>query len=208
MENVMLANISQDPADRQASAKVFRNSFKLLSLIAFPIFCFFLFAHREFYAVIFEHRYDASIPVFITSLLMIPLRITHYGVILQAYGKANQLLFGSVIDIMLSLLLMLVLYPILGTIGIMLALVISTYLQVIYYLFVSARILQVTLVQLIPFKYLAILLLVLLAFFYGLSFVKPLLTDLAYLVLLFSIASAIVLVALYRYFSNRKTEST
>lgn len=204
VENIMLGNISRDLNDKKAALKIFRESFRLLSLVAFPIFCFFLFAHQEFYAVVFEHKYDDSIPVFIISLFIIPLRITHYGVILQCYGKGQHLLIGSVIDILLSLLLMLLFYPLFNTVGIMLALVISTYLQVIYYLFESAKLLGVKLYRLVPLKYLGGLMASLLAIFFALSFLRPMLMPLTYLIILFAVASLFVLAGLFRYFFRNK----
>lgn len=204
MENVMLANISRHIEDKKNALSVFRESFKILSLIAFPVFSFFLFAHKEFYGIIFQHKYDASIAVFVVSLFLIPLRITHYGVILMCYGKGKQLLIGSIADILLALLLMLVLYPFFGTLGVMLALVISTYLQVIYYLIVSSRILNVKAHQLVPINYLLTLMAVLMILFYGLSFTREWMSEMGYLLLLFAAASIIVCAGLFHYFRKKQ----
>jgi O-antigen/teichoic acid export membrane protein len=204
MENLMLTHISQDLNNKQAALSVFRESFKLLALIAFPVFCFFLFAHQEFYALVFQNKYDASIPVFVISLLLIPLRITHYGVILQCYGKGRQLLLGSVADLIISLLLMLVLYPLFNTAGIMLALVLSTYLQILYYLFESASILEVKIHQLVPFRYLGILLGSCLIIFYLLSLLRSYISSLPYLVMMLLAATVFIVPAVFRYFAKRK----
>jgi peptidoglycan biosynthesis protein MviN/MurJ (putative lipid II flippase) len=76
------------------------------------------------------------------------------GVLLQSYGQSKKIAFGSLMDIMVSLLLMYLLYPLTGTIGIALAIVISTYLQAGYYLWESARMMQLSIAELVPVKYL------------------------------------------------------
>ena len=68
---------------------------------------------------------------------------------------------GSVIDICLSMILMLVLYPVMGTKGIALAVVIATWCQVIYYLWQSAKVMKVSFLNLLPIGYLLINFLVL-----------------------------------------------
>jgi len=205
MENVMLTNIADNPGDKTHSRNIFRESFKLLSLISFPIFFFLLFSHQEAYSIIFNNKYNESIPVFLISIFIIPLRISHYGVLLQSYGQAGKLALGSAMDICLSLLLMVVLYPWLGTRGIVLALVISTYLQVLYYLILSAKIMDTTLWQLIPLRYLTILFGALGSFYLLVSLsLKGNVSSLFFLLSMLGITTIIIAPSLYKYFSSRK----
>lgn len=200
IENVMLSNISEDVSNRTEAKNIFRESFKMLSLITFPVFFFFLFCHTETYRFLFDGRYDASIPVFLVSIFILPLRITHYGVILQCYGRAGKLLFGSVADILVSLVLMFILYPTLGPRGVVLALVLSTYLQVLYYLFQSAKAIEMKITDLVPLAYLAKLFIALGAFYFLLSLGKNYVNPLVYLGGMFLLSTIIVLAGLYRYF--------
>lgn len=182
MENIMLTNISADILNRQAAKNIFRESFKILSLIAFPLFFFLLSMHEEGFAIIFKNKYNASLPVFLVSIFIIPVRITHYGVILQCYGQSQKIVAGSLMDIVLSLLLMLILYPLLGTPGVALAIVISTYLQAAYYLWQSAKLMQVSIAALLPVNFLLKLFVSLAAGYGLLYFVKDFLIDMTALV--------------------------
>lgn len=200
VENVMLSGISSDTSNKKAAVGIFRESFKMLSLISFPVFFFFLFGHAEVYAFLFDGKYDASIPVFLVSIFILPLRITHYGVILQCYGRANKLLYGSVADIIISLSLMFILYPVFQTKGVVLALVISTYLQVIYYLIQSAKLVQKKVSDLVPFAYLLKLFISLAVCYLLMSLSRQYLHPNVYLAGLFIISTIVVFIGLYKYF--------
>lgn len=151
--SIMLAQISRNIANRQSAKEIFRESFKILSLISFPLFFFFLISHNEIFYLFFENKYDPSIPVFLVYILLIPIRINHYGVILQCYGKTRHILYGTILDIIIALILMWFLYPLFGTSGVAAAIVISTYIQVIYYLIHSAKTLNSSIRSLIPSTY-------------------------------------------------------
>ena len=169
VEYGLLTNISAHIYDRIQAKKLYRESFKILSLIAFPLFFFLLTMHAEAFSLLFNNKYNASVPIFLITIFIIPLRITHYGVILQCYGQSKKVTFGSVADITLSLLLMLLLYPIFGTAGIALAIVLSTYAQAAYYLWQTSLLMQLKISQLIPVTYL-LKLFFSLAAFYGLFY--------------------------------------
>lgn len=204
VESLMLTNISRNLPNKTDARIIFGESFKLLSLISFPIFFFFLFTHQETYAIIFDNKYNSSIPVFVITLFIIPLRISHYGVILQSYGKANKLALGSAIDFVLSLTLMFALFPVLGTKGVMLAIVLSTYLQVVYYLYESAKTLDITVWELLPFKYLGKLFASVGAGYLVLSSIRRFLTPTQFFVTMIVVTAAVVCVALYMYYSGFK----
>lgn len=172
IENIMLTNMSADILNKQAAKNIFKESFKILSIIAFPLFFFLLTMHSEAFDIIFKNKYNASIPVFLISIFIIPIRITHYGVILQCYGQSKKITFGALMDIGLSLLLMFILYPLMGTRGVALAIVISTYLQAGYYLWQSAVIMQVKINVLIPYSFLLKLLMGLAVVYGMLYYVK------------------------------------
>lgn len=203
MENVMLSNISGDLSNKAEAKNIFRESFKVLSLVAFPVFFFFMFTHEEAYSFIFNDKYNASIPVFLISIFIIPLRITHYGVILQCYGKAHKLVLGSIMDILISLGLMFALYPSMGTRGVVLALVISTYLQVSYYLFHSAKTLGMKITDLVPVAYLLKLFILLGCGYFLLGFTRNYMSPLFYLGSMFIISACTVMAGLYWYFFVR-----
>lgn len=204
MEQVMLANISSNISNREAARHTFKESFKILSVIAFPLFFFLLIMHTEAFAVIFNNKYNASIPVFLVSIFIIPVRITHYGVILQCYGQSNKILFGSIADIILSLLLMFILYPLLGMAGVALAIVVSTYLQAIYYLWQSRRLLKVKWGELVPGLFLLKLLIALALAYAVLYYVKDSFSNLVSLIGMFVITAIIIVTGLARYWKKEQ----
>lgn len=204
MENIMLTGISADLFNKEAARNVFREGFRILSMIAFPLFFFLLVMHSELFELIFDNKYNASIPVFLVYLLLIPVRINHYGVLLQSYGQSKKIAFGSLMDIMVSLLLMYLLYPLTGTIGIALAIVISTYLQAGYYLWESARMMQLSIAELVPVKYLLKWLLAL-ALLYGLLYIlKDQFSSYVSLPLVFAITLLIIVCRLVLYWRTER----
>src|SRR5205085_1074221 len=64
----------------------------------------------------------------------------------------NKIMAGSILDICVAIILMLLLYPFLGTRGIALAIVLATYCQALYYLWQSAKVLHTNILSLIPVK--------------------------------------------------------
>jgi O-antigen/teichoic acid export membrane protein len=150
--SIMLVEIATKISNKNEVVKIFRESFLLLACIVFPLFWFLLFYRNELFYVAFGNKYDASIPIFLITLLIIPLRINHYGAILQCYNKSNTILKGSILDILIALALMPILYFFFGVIGVALSIVISTYFQCFYYINHSAKVLQIPVFQLVPIK--------------------------------------------------------
>ena len=135
------------------------------------------------------------------------MRITHYGVILQCYGQSRKIAFGSVVDILLSLLLMFILYPLFGTPGVALAIVISTYLQAFYYTWESARLMEVTIMELVPTGFLLTLGSTLAALYGLLYYLKHFFSDAAALTLVFFITFLIIVTGLLWYWKRNHPEA-
>jgi O-antigen/teichoic acid export membrane protein len=152
METVLLRNISANLQNQIFVVKNFKQSIKILSSIAIPVFFCFLVIYKEVFAIVFNNNYNASTSIFFIYIFLIPLRVTHYGVILQSYGKAYLISVGALLDIIFSLCLMFLLYPKFGTVGVAFSLVISTYLQALFYIWHSARVLEIKIFNLIPIK--------------------------------------------------------
>ena len=135
---------------------LFRESFNMLSTIVFPLFFFFFFFRQEIFSLVFKDKYNASVPIFAISIFILPLRINNYSVILQCFSQGKKIMMGSLIDIVIALILMIALYPFMGSRGIVLSIVISTYCQVFYYLWHSAAILKIPVSRLLPVRNLAV----------------------------------------------------
>jgi O-antigen/teichoic acid export membrane protein len=165
----MLIEFSANLQFKTKILALFKESFSMLSSIVFPLFFFLFFFREEIFSFVFKNKYNDSVPIFAISIFILPLRINNYSVILQCFSQGKKVMLGSLIDIIIAFTLMLILYPIMGSRGIVLSIVISTYCQVMYYLWHSAKILQIKIYQLLPVqklvaKFLILLILYLIAF--------------------------------------------
>lgn len=148
--NFLLIEISQNTQLISKIIKLYRESFNILSIIVFPLFFFLFFFRTELFSLAFDDKYNASLPIFVISIFIIPMRINNYSVILQCFAQGKKVLWGSILDIVIAMSFMLILYPTMGTRGIALSIVISTFCQAIYYLWHSAKTLKIPLFQLVP----------------------------------------------------------
>lgn len=154
--SLMLIEFSADISMTSKIQALFKESANMLSTIVFPLFFFLFFFRDEIFSFVFRNKYNASLPIFAISIFILPLRINNYSVILQCFSKGKKIMMGSLIDIIIALILMVSLYPFMGSRGIALSIVISTYCQVIYYLWHSASLLNISIPELLPFQKLAI----------------------------------------------------
>lgn len=193
---IALLEISQSLQNTGKILSVFRQCFVLLSNIVFPLFFFLLFFNKELFSTIFINKYDLSLPIFIISICILPVRINNYTVILQCYEKGNKIITGSILDISLAFILMLIMYPFLGTRGIALAVVIATYVQAFYYLYESSKVLKTPVVELIPIKDLGIRFLLAAAIYFLLSLIIQNVTPVTKIIIAGGVTVIIMLIAL------------
>lgn len=139
--------------DRKEQIGIMNNMGMILSQVVYPIFFFFLFFSEEFIVFFLSEKYVASIPIFICSLMVLPLRAFNYTGLLKRYGKGSIINKGAILDIVVALLVMYPLYVLLGLKGVALSFVISTYIESTYYLHHTARLLGVKILDIIPLKY-------------------------------------------------------
>lgn len=154
--SLMMVQMTRRMEISESVVPVFRENFLLLSTIIFPVFFFLFFFSEPVFLLFFGPQYIDSVPIFTITILILPLRINNYGSILQVIGKGKLVTQGSIIDLILCIVLVFILYPILGMRGAALAMVLSTLIQISYYLWNGMRLLKTTLTALIPFKTLLI----------------------------------------------------
>lgn len=124
----------------------------LLGQLVFPLFCFLLFFRRELFGVVFAHRYDAAVPLFVVASLVVPLRAYNFTPLLHHKKQGRIIITGALLDLGLAVGLMYPLYRWLGLAGVALSFVISSYWQANYYLGHSARLLGVPRVSMLPWR--------------------------------------------------------
>jgi O-antigen/teichoic acid export membrane protein len=131
--------------------QLINQSAKILSAIIFPLFFFFVFYRYQLFTVLLSDKYLPSVPIFLISSLAIPVRAYGFTTVLQNKHKGSIINAGAVMDLLLACILMYPLYELMGLPGVALSFVITTYLQAGFYLYHTARILKVSVLQLIPF---------------------------------------------------------
>lgn len=124
---------------------------RVLSSIVFPVFFFLIFFRQELFHILFLDKYNEAIPVFLVSLLVLPLRAYSFTTVLQRWHKGNIINAGAIADIILACALIYPLYRWMGLPGVALSFVISTYLQASFYLIYSARLLKTSPLNLVPY---------------------------------------------------------
>ena len=205
--NLLMVEVSKKDAPTDKIVFAFQQNFKLLSIIVFPVFYFLLFNATQLFAIIFHHKYDDSIPVFIISLFVLPIRINNYGALLQSFQKANKVMFGSMIDIVLVVILMFFLYPYYGTKGVAAAVVMGTYLQIVYYLIVSSKTIGVSIAKMVPYKDLVLRFIALFAIYFLITKIPMVSNGLSQLIIQGLISILIIIVGLIKFNSTNLTSS-
>lgn len=125
---------------------------QLLGRLVFPLFFFLVFFRAELFGVVFRHRYDAAVPLFLLASLVIPLRAYNFTALLQHKGQGRTITTGAILDLLLALGLMYPLYRWLGLGGVALAFVVSTWGQAAFYLGHTAHLLKVRWSALLPWR--------------------------------------------------------
>jgi O-antigen/teichoic acid export membrane protein len=146
---LQLATTGQTDAKKNAPALLCKSG-RLLSCVVFPVFFFLLVFNTEVVRLLYSARYDEAIPVFTISLLVLPVRAYNFTSILQQQHKGSTINKGAIGEVVIALLLMYPLYLVMGIKGLAFSFVLSTYLQAIYYLHASAKMLEVSMLRLIP----------------------------------------------------------
>jgi O-antigen/teichoic acid export membrane protein len=144
-----LMQLSADKAE-DAPVVVVNKTARILSALVFPVFFFLVCFRYELFTVILTNRYEASVPIFLMSILVLPLRAYNFTVVLQNKHKGNLINKGALLDMVLACVLMYPLYLLLGLPGVALSFVVSTYLQAAYYLYHTSRVLDVKWHKLLP----------------------------------------------------------
>jgi len=148
----MMMQMAKSINDHGFIRDIFKENFLILSSAVFPLFFFLMFFREPVFLTFFGEKYLASLPVFAITILILPLRINHFGGILQVYGKGKIVTIGAFIDLILAIFFVFLLYPISGMQGAAAALVISTILQIVFYLFHISHTLKMSVQSLIPLK--------------------------------------------------------
>jgi O-antigen/teichoic acid export membrane protein len=137
--------------EQRSMVQLMNRSGRVLSCIVFPVFFYLLFFRQELIIALFGDKYIAAIPVFALSILVLPVKAYSFTTVLQRMHKGAIINAGAIADLLLACALMYPLYRWLGLPGVALSFVISTYLQAGFYLYYSAKLLNISPLKLVPY---------------------------------------------------------
>lgn len=132
--------------------RLLNQSGRMLSSIVFPVFLFLLLFRYELFSVLLSDQYLASVPVFLVAIMSLPLRAYTFTTVLQNHHRGAIINIGAILDIVIACLLIYPFYKWFGLPGVAMAFVVTTYLQAGYYLYHTARTLNVKIPALLPFR--------------------------------------------------------
>lgn len=158
--SISIVHISAKATDKKQSlSATYRKTSLFLSSVIFPLFGFLLLYSDTLFAFLFHGKYIESVPIFQFSCLVLPVRIINSTTGLQAWQRPDLILKGTLLDFVIACIFGIILYCFMGLKGLALAFVLSTYFQVGYYLWNTARLSMIRLRDLLPYKKILILLL-------------------------------------------------
>lgn len=136
----------------QSKTEMVRISAVVLSSIVLPLFFFLLFFAAPLFRLALSEKYLSSLPVFWIMLLLLPLRAYNFITLLQHLQKGALINLGALLDIVLALSLSFPLYQLMGLPGIALSFVISTYAQVVFYVYYIKKFTGQRITQILPLQ--------------------------------------------------------
>lgn len=148
-------------------------SYAAICLIVAGVFTY----GEDVMTLLYSAKYLPGLPVFRIYTLVLLLRCTYFGIILNAIGKTKEILYGSIASLALNAILNPLLYFALGMIGPALATFLSMFVVLLWQLSRTAKYTGVTFGQVFPWKRVGWITLVNAAFavvFYGVKRLLPL----------------------------------
>ncbi len=126
--------------------------------IKFPAFCFLFATAPQLIRLLYTNKYDDAIPVLRVYLCLIILTVTVYGAIPRASGKTSCISWSILIAILINIIVSILLLPILGPIGAALGTIFSSSVNFFCLIFMSCKILGISVEKFLPWKHLTHLL--------------------------------------------------
>jgi O-antigen/teichoic acid export membrane protein len=131
---------------------VIKKSSKIVATLSFSLLCFLMVYRREVISVVLSDKYvDDVLPIFVIALLKLPVTAFSITFFLQYKHRGNIINKGAVLDLVLSSLLVYPMYRLWGLQGVIACYVGVTYVQVFYYSYAAAKLLNVSVFRLLPY---------------------------------------------------------
>ncbi|MBX0357717.1 oligosaccharide flippase family protein [Halobacillus sp. Nhm2S1] len=131
------------------------------SVLSYSIICIFatmlIIFSPEVITLLYSEKYLPGVPVFIIYSLVLLLRFTYFGMILNALGKTKFILYSSIISLILNIILNYVLFLIFGTIGPAIATLLSQLFVNAIQLIYTSNFIKVSFFRIFPWKVLSMI---------------------------------------------------
>lgn len=202
LHNSLSIQLSNNNTGKKNAAEIFKQSIITGSAVAFPLFFFFYCFSAPVFQFFFNGKYMDSVPLFKITMLIAFLRITSFTAVLQVFKKNQSIVWGSILDILVNIAIVVVLYPFLGIKAFPAGFVMGTFCQVAYYIFETKKLLQVKFQELLPIKWLFILTISVAVFFYMLTKALNQFNSLTIIAIAGTITAVIIFI-LTHYFGNK-----
>ncbi len=148
-------------------------SFILIALIVGTVFTF----AEDVMVFLYSDKYIAGIPVFRVYTLILLLRCTYFGMILNAKGKTKDIFWASVGSLIINAIINPLFYYLFGMIGPAIGTFVAMLLIIVWQLMRTSSTLEIPFVRVFPWKKLFFILLISAGFsvcFFGLKQLLPL----------------------------------
>lgn len=156
--NIMLVEWGKLNVTGTHIRSLMHQSTNFLATLVLPSFAFLIFNYEAFFILLFSEKYSAATPIFFIAIFILPLRTVNFTAPLQTLRRNDKILTGAIMDICLAIILMFFFYPKFGLNGIILSIVIATWVQAIFYFICIAKYAQLKIASVLPFKNLSIIL--------------------------------------------------
>jgi O-antigen/teichoic acid export membrane protein len=130
--------------------RLWHRSMLKVAVMLFPIFIFLEVMARPFIVLLFTETYSDAVPIFAVYLLMAPRFVVEAGSILQSFKQNMFLLRAFIIGFIANIVLSIVLFKLMGRIGVPLSTLIVLYTVNAFNICKAGRLLGVTMRSLLP----------------------------------------------------------
>ncbi len=133
--------------------ELFKKAAVKSAVILFPVMIFLLIAGKSFIVTLYSEKYLESVIPFYIYLFVLPVRIVIYGSALMALGQSRVILFRSILDLTINVILSILLVHLMGYLGAAVATILTLYIWTVpFNLYKIAKGFNVSMLMALPFK--------------------------------------------------------
>lgn len=154
LHNILMPNFvaAYQNNDIPELLRVWHSAMRMMALIVYPTFAFFVVTADIFIPTLFSDKYAEASIIFQIYIFTLLRRITSGDSIIRAVGRTGVLLKITIFSVFLNIGLTYALVKQFGTVGAPVGTVVTTYLVFAYYLRVVGKLLDVPIRKIVPWR--------------------------------------------------------